>query len=159
MQKILLSFYFVLFVINLIKSQSIDLLNVNVQFTRTISSNSDSTLFRLSGPLANGVDINDAWLAIGLNDRSQMGGAHVFICRNSANTKWVRHYFTLYYILTLRDQSNPSLGLTGTQINTVSSNLTCEFTIDNSVLTQVNYAESFFMLAYGRGKFKSFLNN
>ena len=51
--------------------QSVSLLDVTVTMRRTVNASGDGTSFRLAGALKS-VDVNNAWMAVGLNSRNQM---------------------------------------------------------------------------------------
>ena len=135
-------------------AQSISLLtNVRISFNRTQTATTDQTTFFVNTPLSGGVSISNAWVGIGLNNGMQMSGGHVFICRNSATSKWVQHYYTSGYSLALKNSATPALGISNSAVNTVQSNLTCLFTVDNknSCFSQVDYTQAYVIVAFGTG--------
>ena len=131
--KLLLILLIPTFLPSIVNTQSISLLK-NFQISRSriqTPSNSDVTKFSLNTPLGNDVEINDAWIDLGLNEGQKMDGSHVFVCRNLPESQWVKHYYTQWYRLLLKDDSKPTIGILDSSISTNRSNLICKFTVDN----------------------------
>ena len=81
-----------------------------------------------------------------------MSGAHIFSCRNSPNLKNVNHYLTIGYAVSLKDNTNPSVGISQSSLTTINSNLSCNFRVDLKVITDINYQKPYILLAFGSGK-------
>ncbi len=96
--------------------------------------------------------MKDAWLAVGLNNEAKMSGTYIFLCRNSPTLKYVHHYFANGYSTSFKDSSNPTFGISLSSLRTFKSNISCNFRVENKVLTDINYQKPYVLLAYGAGR-------
>ena len=136
-------------------SQSISLKNVQISWLRFQNStdSSDVTRFSVSTPL-NGIQITDAWVGVGLSNGQRMDGAQVFVCRNSPESQWVKHYYTSGFQLLLKDNNNPAIGIIDSSVSTNASNLICIFRVDNKksfLSPQVDFTNPYVLIAFGTG--------
>ncbi|CAF0896567.1 unnamed protein product [Brachionus calyciflorus] len=135
------------------QQQTINLLNSHIQWKNT----GLQTEFSITSNLGGGDgDLNNAWLAIGLNPLSQMTGANAIVCQSTSISH--EHLGRLYTVSKL-DPNRPSVGLSNSKLSIDGSNLTCSFTRENNVVGVDNYLNitenSLYhvLVAYGFGKF------
>lgn len=139
--------------ISITDGQEINLDNIII----TWSNNGNKTDFKLRSFDTGVENIQDSWIAVGLNDKKLMEGADIVVCRYSPNSTWVKHYVARRYKLQLIDKINESVGLSNSSVTFDDEDLTCSFTRDN---LNDNYGKNYFQLrnsayllvAYGSGE-------
>jgi hypothetical protein len=113
--------------------------------------NKDQTYFKVTTELNAEVDVNNAWLGIGFNDKKQMDKTNAVVCK-SGSQNVVQHYYNDGYSPILVDSKIPMLGITNSKIQVDGPILKCTFTRDYSN-SNVNYYDinnpAYLMIAYG----------
>jgi hypothetical protein len=139
-----------LFSVITLAQSSITIGSVKINWIRYKTIN-DQTNFTIQSSLGD-IGTSNIWVGIGLNNNARMNGADVFICRNSPNIQWVRHYITSNYQIALKD-ANPTYGLSNSAISVNSGSLQCSFTVDNDIayLNNVDFTQAFLIVAFGLG--------
>ena len=135
-------------------AQSLSILkNIQISWVRLESDDYDVTEFYVNTECENDFNITDAWVGVGFNDDPKMNGAHVFVCRNSFDSQWVRHYYANNYQLSLKNASDPTVGIIVSGVSSYQSNFTCRFVVDNRVafFSEVDFTNAYITNAFGTG--------
>lgn len=103
-----------------------------------------------------GINVDDAWLAIGLNAERKMDGTISVVCKNNNGVSSIEHYYLNKYQPQLVNQLNPSVGLSNIQVSVNQGYLVCQFSRENTFNNYVaNIATglAYMSVAYGQGSF------
>lgn len=130
--------------VTVITSQSINVANSYVTW-RNLGT---ETEFNITSKLE-GLNVQDAWIALGLNNLPQMvhhiyktfflikyffkSGTNAVVCRYASTVLKVHHYLNSGYSSSLLNPTDPYIGLLSSKVQIFDSNLTCSFRRENSV--------------------------
>jgi len=130
--------------------QSITIQNVVVNF---LNRGVQTDFFVISN-LAPGVDLNNAYLAVGLNRNQEMEETSVVVCKNKNGSSSVEHFYNNGYIPELMDPTLPMIGLSNTFMMVDSGYIICQFSRDNAYpgldrYFDSNLNEAYLLVAFG----------
>ena len=134
--------------------QSITIQNVVVNFL----NRGEQTDFFVISNLGPDIDINNAYLAVGLNHNQEMEKTNAVVCKNVNGSMSIEHYYNDGYLPELMKATMPKVGLSNTHIMVDSGYIICQFTRDNSYpglnrYFDSNLNEAYMLVSFGKISF------
>ena len=125
----------------------------------TWMNNGTHTQFKVNALLKSGINPENAWLGVGLNQAYQMLNTTPVICRSSTSNPTINkvtHNINSLFNSQPIDTNNVALGLSDWSIMVLNGNLTCQYTRINlysaQKYQQISGNSNFYMtIAYGSG--------
>ncbi len=135
-------------------SSSQEMVAVNEVYVNYLDRGAQTDYFVISN-LNGGINVNNAWLAVGLNGEKRMGGAVAVVCKNVNGKGVIEHYYMNGYSPQLLDNMNPSVGLSAVSISINQGFLVCQFTRENTFngfVSSISTGYAYILTAFGAGK-------
>lgn len=132
-----------------------EMVAVNEVYVNYLDKGTQTDFFVISN-LNGGVDVNNAWLAVGLNGEKKMSGAVAVVCKNENGFGKVEHYYLNGYVPQLLDSMNPSVGLSKVSVSLNQGFLVCQFTRENTFngfVSTITSGQAYLLTAFGAGTF------
>ena len=81
-------------------------------------------------------------------------GTDIFVCQNTPLGSSVSHYYaTEQMSVELVSEAEPQMAISNADMNVVDGNLTCQFTMNNSLnAMHVDYTQFYMLVAYETGE-------
>ncbi len=135
-------------------TSSQEMVYVNEVYINFLDRGAQTDFFVISN-LNGGVDLNNAWVAVGFNGEKKMGGTIAVVCKNQNGKGIVEHHYLNGYQPQLVDSSNPSAGLSSMSVTINQGFLVCQFTRDNlfnGFVSTINTGYAYVLSAFGAGE-------
>jgi hypothetical protein len=135
-------------------SSSQEMVAVNEVYVNYLDRGAQTDYFVISN-LNGGINVNNAWLAVGLNGEKRMSGAVAVVCKNVNGKGVIEHYYMNGYSPQLLDNMNPSVGLSAVSISINQGFLVCQFTRENTFngfVSSISTGYAYILTAFGAGK-------
>ena len=135
-----------------------EMVSVNEVYINYLDRGAQTDYFVISN-LNGGVDVTNAWIAVGLNGEKKMAGAVAVVCKNVKGVGKIEHYYLNGNVPQLLDVNNPSVGLSNVQITINQGFLVCQFTRENTFngfVSSIASGYAYMLSAFGAGNFERF---